>query len=106
MAPTDVDAAIDEAKSLICDMCRNFYTQGWCSGSGGGISVKVIFLLVMDLSMSSCGAMLCIIKRLYRRRSNISRGKSDMSNRLRKKSQQWQHNEKWEENLLERREMS
>jgi len=26
---------------LICDMCRTFYLQGWCSGSGGGISIKV-----------------------------------------------------------------
>eukprot|EP00873_Tetraselmis_striata_P006205 jgi/Tetstr1/426469/TSEL_016770.t1 len=39
MPPPEMD--VDEAKELICDMCRNFYTQGWCSGSGGGISIKV-----------------------------------------------------------------
>uniref|UniRef100_A0A7S1T1M1 Probable methylthioribulose-1-phosphate dehydratase n=1 Tax=Tetraselmis chuii TaxID=63592 RepID=A0A7S1T1M1_9CHLO len=39
MPPPEMD--VGEAKELICDMCRNFYTQGWCSGSGGGISIKV-----------------------------------------------------------------
>lgn len=34
-------ATVDEAKSLICEMCRNFYAQGWVSGTGGGMSIKV-----------------------------------------------------------------
>jgi hypothetical protein len=32
--------SVEEAKSLICDLCRQFYDQGWVSGTGGGISVK------------------------------------------------------------------
>jgi methylthioribulose 1-phosphate dehydratase/enolase-phosphatase E1 len=32
--------SVDEAKALICDLCANFYAQGWVSGTGGGISVK------------------------------------------------------------------
>jgi hypothetical protein len=32
--------SVDEAKDLICELCRNFYTQGWVSGTGGGISMK------------------------------------------------------------------
>jgi ribulose-5-phosphate 4-epimerase/fuculose-1-phosphate aldolase len=33
---------VDEAKSLICDLCATFYAQGWVSGTGGGISVKSV----------------------------------------------------------------
>ena len=32
---------VAEAKELICEMCQNFYTQGWVSGTGGGMSIKV-----------------------------------------------------------------
>jgi hypothetical protein len=32
--------SVDEARELICEMCRTFYQQGWVSGTGGGISVK------------------------------------------------------------------
>lgn len=37
------DDGIDEAKSLICEMCRNFYNQGWVSGTGGGMSIKATY---------------------------------------------------------------
>lgn len=40
-------ASIDEAKSLISEMCRNFYNQGWVSGTGGGMSIKVGDRIVM-----------------------------------------------------------
>ncbi|KAF8456252.1 class II aldolase/adducin N-terminal [Terfezia claveryi] len=26
--------------NLICELCRNFYTHGWVTGTGGGISIK------------------------------------------------------------------
>jgi methylthioribulose-1-phosphate dehydratase len=29
-----------EARELICDLCRQFYAQGWASGTGGGVSVR------------------------------------------------------------------
>lgn len=32
--------SVEEAKDLICQLCRNFYSQGWVSGTGGGISMK------------------------------------------------------------------
>ncbi|GMH43398.1 hypothetical protein BSKO_11320 [Bryopsis sp. KO-2023] len=31
---------MEEARELICDLCRNMYRLGWVSGTGGGISVK------------------------------------------------------------------
>ncbi len=31
---------VDEAKTLIAELCSLFYTQGWVGGTGGGISVK------------------------------------------------------------------
>ena len=40
-------ASVHEAKSLISEMCRNFYTQGWVSGTGGGMSIKVGDRIVM-----------------------------------------------------------
>ncbi len=30
----------DSARELICEICRNFYTLGWVSGTGGGVSIK------------------------------------------------------------------
>lgn len=32
--------SVEDAKHLICELCRLFYDQGWVSGTGGGISVK------------------------------------------------------------------
>ncbi|KAI8464624.1 MAG: HAD-like domain-containing protein [Monoraphidium minutum] len=32
--------SVEEAKTLICELCKLFYDQGWVSGTGGGISVK------------------------------------------------------------------
>ncbi|KAL3130630.1 hypothetical protein ABBQ38_008024 [Trebouxia sp. C0009 RCD-2024] len=40
-------SATDEAKSLICELCRNFYQLGWVGGTGGGMSVKTGDLIVM-----------------------------------------------------------
>lgn len=31
---------MQEAKDLICELCKLFYDQGWVSGTGGGISMK------------------------------------------------------------------
>lgn len=40
-------SATDEAKSLICELCRNFYQLGWVGGTGGGMSIKTEDLIVM-----------------------------------------------------------
>ena len=40
-------SATDEAKSLICELCRNFYQLGWVGGTGGGMSVKTGDFIVM-----------------------------------------------------------
>jgi hypothetical protein len=32
--------SVDEAKTLIAELCGLFYNQGWVGGTGGGISVK------------------------------------------------------------------
>jgi len=29
-----------DPRELICELCRQFYTQGWVSGTGGGISIR------------------------------------------------------------------
>lgn len=34
-------ATVEEAKELICELCRTLYGQGHVSGTGGGISIKV-----------------------------------------------------------------
>jgi hypothetical protein len=39
-APTEDEKSVQEAKELICDLCRNLYNQGHVSGTGGGISVR------------------------------------------------------------------
>lgn len=31
---------LGEAKSLVAELCRLFYDQGWVSGTGGGISIR------------------------------------------------------------------
>jgi len=69
-------STIDEASSLICDLCDAFYKQGWVSGTGGGISIKTpagivvapsgvqkermlpadMFVLDEDGEVSRCGA--------------------------------------------------
>eukprot|EP00879_Flechtneria_rotunda_P021292 GHRR01022435.1.p1 GENE.GHRR01022435.1~~GHRR01022435.1.p1 ORF type:complete len:105 (+),score=16.62 GHRR01022435.1:408-722(+) len=42
-----VSIDVDEAKQLICELCRLFYDQGWVSGTGGGISIKAGDSIVM-----------------------------------------------------------
>lgn len=40
-APTGLDAMNDAAiPELICELCRLFYSLGWVSGTGGGISIR------------------------------------------------------------------
>ena len=31
---------MSDARNLICELCRQFYDQGWVSGTGGGISMR------------------------------------------------------------------
>ena len=31
----------DDPKTIICQLCSNFYDLGWVTGSGGGMSIKV-----------------------------------------------------------------
>ena len=33
--------AVKDTKSLISDLCRQFYNLGWVSGTGGSITIKV-----------------------------------------------------------------
>ncbi|XP_057984379.1 probable bifunctional methylthioribulose-1-phosphate dehydratase/enolase-phosphatase E1 2 isoform X3 [Hevea brasiliensis] len=33
--------AVSDAKSLVAELCRQFYTMGWVSGTGGSVTVKV-----------------------------------------------------------------
>jgi len=32
--------SVEGPRDIICDLCRQFYSQGWVSGTGGGISVR------------------------------------------------------------------
>ena len=41
MAGPAQSAEVQEAKELICDLCRTLYTQGQVSGTGGGLSIKL-----------------------------------------------------------------
>lgn len=40
-------STVEEAKELICDLCRNLYDGGHVSGTGGGISIRVGDKVVM-----------------------------------------------------------
>ena len=31
---------VEDPRALICELCRQFYAQGWVSGTGGGISIR------------------------------------------------------------------
>jgi len=31
---------LTDPKAIICELCRQFYAQGWVSGTGGGISIR------------------------------------------------------------------
>lgn len=42
-----MSVSVEEAKSLICELCHLFYDQGWVGGTGGGISVKAGDSIVM-----------------------------------------------------------
>lgn len=44
---------VEEAKNLICELCATYYTQGWVSGTGGGMSIKVGDRIVMAPSGNS-----------------------------------------------------
>lgn len=39
--------AVDKAKALVCELCHNFYQQGWVGGTGGGMSIQTEDLIVM-----------------------------------------------------------
>ncbi|GIL59229.1 hypothetical protein Vafri_13913, partial [Volvox africanus] len=45
--PATMSISMDDAKNLICELCRLFYDQGRVSGTGGGISVKAGTEIVM-----------------------------------------------------------
>jgi len=42
MLPSDTQKypSVEEARSLVAELCRHFYKQGWVSGTGGGISLR------------------------------------------------------------------
>ncbi|KAK9825411.1 hypothetical protein WJX81_002858 [Elliptochloris bilobata] len=40
-------ATVEEAKALICEICKNLYAQGAVSGTGGGMSIKLDDTIVM-----------------------------------------------------------
>jgi methylthioribulose-1-phosphate dehydratase len=40
LRPTPIRTA-DDARSVIVALCRRFYAQGWVSGTGGGVSVRL-----------------------------------------------------------------
>ncbi|XVE92746.1 hypothetical protein REPUB_Repub01dG0126200 [Reevesia pubescens] len=42
MLPSYVESKeVTETKALVADLCRQFYTLGWLSGTGGSITIKV-----------------------------------------------------------------
>lgn len=40
-AATLADGALEEAKALLCELLRQFYGLGWCTGTGGGIAFRI-----------------------------------------------------------------
>lgn len=48
--------SVEDAKSLICELCHLFYSQGWVGGTGGGISVKAEGDLIV---MAPSGVQVC-----------------------------------------------
>lgn len=40
MAPFHEHLSEDDVRGLICDLCRHFYSLGWASGTGGGVSIR------------------------------------------------------------------
>lgn len=38
--PSVVYPSVDEAKELVAELCRAFYSLGWVSGTGGGVSLR------------------------------------------------------------------
>lgn len=40
-------ATVAETAELVCELCRQFYTLGWVSGTGGGISIRADEVVVM-----------------------------------------------------------
>ena len=36
-----VNSESNQLKSLLCNLCQNFYKKGWVSGTGGGITIKL-----------------------------------------------------------------
>ncbi len=40
MANANDKLSDQEARELVCELCRQFYQLGWASGTGGGISLK------------------------------------------------------------------
>jgi len=47
VVPTPQLSPLGEAKALVCELCRSFYSLGWVSGTGGGLSIKVGDRIVM-----------------------------------------------------------
>jgi len=46
-------STVEEAKSLICELCADYYKQGWVSGTGGGMSIRAGDKIVMAPSGSA-----------------------------------------------------
>ncbi|MCB9549655.1 MAG: methylthioribulose 1-phosphate dehydratase [Myxococcales bacterium] len=40
MSPMFESHSGESPRQLVVDLCRQFYFQGWCTGTGGGISVR------------------------------------------------------------------
>ena len=40
MSSTAATLTDDQSKELLCELLRSFYDLGWCTGTGGGISLK------------------------------------------------------------------
>ena len=38
------DKDLRKAEDLVCELCADFYAKGWCSGTGGGICIRVGFV--------------------------------------------------------------